>query len=149
MAYVRAKRIHRNDKTYTYYQVVRGYREDGTVKQEVLAHLGPHETPEAALAYWQQRAKWHRDQARNYQHAAQYIREGRAASPYYGARRIKRLVPRYGTALDSHPPDYGLMAPKRWFFSPGTAEEVELQAQEDIAKAERWEARAERLRSVL
>ncbi len=35
-----------------YYQLVRSYRQGGTVKQEVLVHLGEHETPEAALAAW-------------------------------------------------------------------------------------------------
>jgi hypothetical protein len=35
-----------------YFQLVRSYREDGRVKQEVLVHLGEHETPEAALAAW-------------------------------------------------------------------------------------------------
>jgi hypothetical protein len=32
--------------------LVRSYREEGKVKQEVLMHLGEHETPEAALAAW-------------------------------------------------------------------------------------------------
>ena len=31
---------------------MRSYREGGQVKQEVLVHLGEHETPEAALAAW-------------------------------------------------------------------------------------------------
>jgi hypothetical protein len=35
-----------------YFQLVRSYREGGRVKQEVLVHLGVHETPEAALAAW-------------------------------------------------------------------------------------------------
>jgi hypothetical protein len=35
-----------------YFQLVRSYREGGKVKQEVLVHLGEHETPEAALAAW-------------------------------------------------------------------------------------------------
>ena len=35
-----------------YFQLVRSYREGGQVKQEVLVHLGEHETPEAALAAW-------------------------------------------------------------------------------------------------
>lgn len=32
--------------------MVRSFREGGTVKQEVLVHLGIHETPEDALAAW-------------------------------------------------------------------------------------------------
>jgi hypothetical protein len=35
-----------------YFQLVRSYREEGKVKQEVLVHLGTHETPEDALAAW-------------------------------------------------------------------------------------------------
>ncbi len=35
-----------------YFQLVRSYREEGKVKQEVLVHLGEHETPEAAMAAW-------------------------------------------------------------------------------------------------
>jgi hypothetical protein len=35
-----------------YFQLVRSYREGGKVKQEVLVHLGEHETPEAALTEW-------------------------------------------------------------------------------------------------
>jgi hypothetical protein len=35
-----------------YFQLVRSYREEGRVRQEVLVHLGEHETPEAALAAW-------------------------------------------------------------------------------------------------
>ena len=33
-----------------YFQLVRSYREEGKVKQEVLVHLGTHERPEDALA---------------------------------------------------------------------------------------------------
>jgi hypothetical protein len=36
-----------------YFQLVRSYRnEDGEPRQEVLVHLGVHETPEAALSAW-------------------------------------------------------------------------------------------------
>jgi hypothetical protein len=36
-----------------YFQLVRSYRnEDGEPRQEVLVHLGVHETPEAALSGW-------------------------------------------------------------------------------------------------
>ena len=35
-----------------YFQLVRSYREEGKVKQEVLVHLGTHERPEDALAAW-------------------------------------------------------------------------------------------------
>ncbi len=34
--------------------MVRSYREEGKVRQEVLVHLGTHETPEDALAAWPQ-----------------------------------------------------------------------------------------------
>ena len=36
-----------------YFQLVRSYRnEEGQPRQEVLVHLGVHETPEDALAAW-------------------------------------------------------------------------------------------------
>ena len=35
-----------------YFQLVRSYREGGRVRQEILVHLGEHETPEAALVAW-------------------------------------------------------------------------------------------------
>jgi hypothetical protein len=36
-----------------YFQLVRSYRnEEGKPRQEVLVHLGVHETPEAALSAW-------------------------------------------------------------------------------------------------
>ena len=36
-----------------YFQLVRSYRnEEGQPRQEVLVHLGVHETPEAAMASW-------------------------------------------------------------------------------------------------
>jgi hypothetical protein len=35
-----------------YFQLVRSYRQEGKVKQEVLVHLGTHERPEDALAAW-------------------------------------------------------------------------------------------------
>jgi hypothetical protein len=38
--------------TGPYFQLVRSYREGGKVKQEVLAHLGEHPTPEEALVAW-------------------------------------------------------------------------------------------------
>ncbi len=35
-----------------YFQLVRSYREEGKVRQEVLVHLGTHERPEDAQAAW-------------------------------------------------------------------------------------------------
>jgi hypothetical protein len=36
-----------------YFQLVRSYRnEEGKPRQEVLVHLGVHQTPEAAMASW-------------------------------------------------------------------------------------------------
>ena len=35
-----------------YFQLVRSYREEGKVRQEVLVHLGIHEKPEDALDVW-------------------------------------------------------------------------------------------------
>jgi hypothetical protein len=38
--YVRETRIRRGEKTYCYWQLVRSYRIDGKVRQQVVAHLG-------------------------------------------------------------------------------------------------------------
>jgi hypothetical protein len=35
-----------------YLQLVRSYRQEGKVRQEVLVHLGTHERPGDALAAW-------------------------------------------------------------------------------------------------
>jgi fatty acid-binding protein DegV len=35
-----------------YFQLVRSYRQEGKVRQEVLVHLGMHEKPQDALAAW-------------------------------------------------------------------------------------------------
>ena len=40
-----------------YFQLVRSYREEGKVRQEVLVHLGRHERPEDALAAWPSEAE--------------------------------------------------------------------------------------------
>ncbi len=61
--YVRKTRTRKHD----YYQLVRSYRDDGgRPRQEVLLHLGEHETPEAALNAWPHEIAEHR---RNDRHA--------------------------------------------------------------------------------
>jgi hypothetical protein len=40
-----------------YFQLVRSYRQEGKVRQEVLVHLGTHESPEDALAAWPSEAE--------------------------------------------------------------------------------------------
>jgi hypothetical protein len=46
--YVREKKIRRGDKSYSYWQVVRGTRVDGKVRQTVVAHVGVAEDREQA-----------------------------------------------------------------------------------------------------
>ena len=46
---------------------MRSYREEGTVKKEVLVHLGEYETPEAALAAWPSEIAEHQRQGRDEQ----------------------------------------------------------------------------------
>ena len=49
MPYVREKTVPaKNGKTYRYYQLVEGKRVDGKVRQRVIAHLGKHDSIEAA-----------------------------------------------------------------------------------------------------
>jgi hypothetical protein len=51
--YIRAVNIERDGERYgTYYQAVRSYREQGTVKQDVV-HLGEHQTAYEALTAWE------------------------------------------------------------------------------------------------
>ena len=50
-----------------YFQLVRSYREDGTVKKEVLVHLGEHDTPDAALTAWPREIETHRASGRGEQ----------------------------------------------------------------------------------
>jgi hypothetical protein len=150
MAYVRKKKIRgENGKTYTYHQVVRGYREDGKVKQEVVAHLGRHETPEAALAYWQERAEWSRQQARDHMRGAQLIRDRAVRGRFRPGGTRLWCLPREGTPLPDEPVMFHGFAPSGWFYHRGSADDAEREAQEYLTDAERYEERAERLRAVL
>jgi hypothetical protein len=65
-----------------YYQLVRSYREGGKVKQEVLVHLGEHETPEAALAAWPSQME----------HLRRIGRDGRAGELEAKLEKLKKLV---------------------------------------------------------
>jgi hypothetical protein len=149
MAYVRRKKIRgKNGKTYTYHQLVRGYREDGKVKQEIVAHLGRYETPEAALACWQKRAELYRQHARDHMRGAQLIRD-RAVRGRYRGRSFWWCLPKEGTPLPDEPVVFTDSAPRGWFYHRGSAGDAEREAQEYLARAEGYEERAARLRSVL
>ncbi len=130
MAYVRKKRVAGRE----YYQLVEGYRDNGKVRQRVLAHLGRHETPEAALSYWQGCAEEWRQEARDLLGGARLIRE-RAVRPVRKGRTIWYRLPSEGA--------------RGWFNHPGDAGDAERGAQELFARAGRLDERAARLRSVL
>ncbi len=49
MAFVREKEVRKGAKRYTYYQVVRNYRERGRHRQKVLLHLGKHPSVSSAI----------------------------------------------------------------------------------------------------
>jgi len=152
MAYVRKKNIRaENGKTYTYHQLVRGYREDGKVKQEVVAHLGKHETLEAALAYWQEWAEESRQKARDLMRGAQLMRDG--LLPPYRWNPFSKvwlgLLPRDGIEIPGEPTRAGAFAPGEWFYHRGDAADAEREARKHIAKAKILEKRAARIRSVL
>jgi hypothetical protein len=139
---------------YTYYQLVKGVREGGTVRQVVLAHLGRNETPEAALEDWQQQAAYWRGSAADNRLAAQWIRDGRAErSPRKDIREGHTLV--YRIPKDALPDDSPERAESNifrnapYFHAYGTAEDVEAEAEKFIAKAEEYEERIVRLRAVL
>jgi hypothetical protein len=59
------RRIH--SRKHDYFQLVRSYREEGTVKKEVLVHLGDYPTPEDALDAWPSEIAEHRRYGRDEQ----------------------------------------------------------------------------------
>ena len=59
MAFVRRKKMHGN----YYYQLVRNYREGGKHHQEVLCHLGVHNTVGAAMEDVRQQLVFHQNEA--------------------------------------------------------------------------------------
>jgi hypothetical protein len=77
MIYVRRTRTRKHD----YFQLVRAYRnEEGQPRQEVLVHLGEHETPAAALVAWPAEIAEHRrndryEQAERLQGKLERLRE--------------------------------------------------------------------------
>jgi hypothetical protein len=62
VAYVRKNRVDNG----VYYQVVEGYRQDGKVKQRVLAYLGTYETVDEALEKLPRLIEVHREIMPNY-----------------------------------------------------------------------------------
>jgi hypothetical protein len=50
-----------------YFQLVRSYRDEGTVMKEVLVHLGQYPTPEDALTAWPGEIAEHRKADRDEQ----------------------------------------------------------------------------------
>ncbi len=65
-----------------YFQLVRSYREEGKVKQEVLVHLGTHERPEDALAAWPSEAE----------HLRKIGREEQANKLQKNLEKLKKLI---------------------------------------------------------
>jgi hypothetical protein len=61
VAFIRPKKVH----GYEYYQVVRNYRDrDGKHRQEMLDHLGTHDSIEATVDFRKQKVTFHREQAK-------------------------------------------------------------------------------------
>jgi hypothetical protein len=65
-----------------YFQLVRSYREGGKVRQEVLVHLGTHETPADALAAWPSEAE----------HLRKIGREGQADKLEANLNKLRALT---------------------------------------------------------
>jgi hypothetical protein len=166
MAYVRKKTLKRTSRKrrsgaqsypadleqYTYYQLVKGVRENGTVRQVVLSHLGRNETPEAALEDWQRQAAYWRESAADHRLAAEWIRDGRAEpSPRkYPTRTPHYRIPRSELSDDSpERAESNISRNFPYFYVHGSAEDVEAEAEKFIAKAEEYEERIARLRAVL
>lgn len=141
---------------YTYYQLVKGVRDGGRVRQVVLAHLGRNETPEAALEDWQRQAAYWRGSAADNRLAAQWIRDGRAElQPYKYIREGQTptyRIPRSELPDDSPEPERAesnIFRDFPYFYARGSAEDVEAEAAKFIAKAEEYEERIARLQAVL
>jgi hypothetical protein len=66
MAFVRYKTV----KGRKYYQYVRNYREAGRHKQEVLCHLGPHESLDEAIDYHRHMVQTHLETAASWEKEA-------------------------------------------------------------------------------
>ena len=82
MAFIR----HKNVRGYTYYQLVHNYTEGGKHRQEVLAHLGTHDSLEAAIlaedskvtperAYYERLVSYYLDEAEYVRRGAQHLYE--------------------------------------------------------------------------
>jgi hypothetical protein len=65
-----------------YFQLVRSYREEGKVRQEILVHLGTHERPEDALAVWPQEVE----------HLRKIGREGQADKLEANLEKLRELT---------------------------------------------------------
>jgi phage shock protein A len=101
VAFLRRKNV----RGYTYYQLVRNYREEGKHRQEVLEHLGRHDSLEGAIlaeerkvtrilksyqttiAYWQNKAEIARQNAKRYYYLHGQGVEVLDASDAYARRR--------------------------------------------------------------
>lgn len=70
MPFVRTKLV----KGIRYHYLVEAYREDGKVRQRVLAYLGEHETVKAALRYWQKQTSAGPDAAAR-KHAREMVKK--------------------------------------------------------------------------
>jgi hypothetical protein len=70
MPFIRTKLV----KGIAYYYLVESYREDGKVRQRVLAYLGKHSTVNAALAYWRKQVRSATHSA-DKQHACEMVKK--------------------------------------------------------------------------
>ncbi len=85
MAYVRRKQV----KGRTYYQFVESYRDNGRVRQRVIAHLGPWPSVEEAIDGWSTRAELWSRRARQLRESIGATEEQRQA--YYERLKDRRL----------------------------------------------------------
>jgi hypothetical protein len=175
MAYVRAKKIKRTSRkrrsgadshpadqeTYTYYQLVEGYREDGKVRQRVLAHLGRFSTPEEALEYWRRLRDAYAQRAAEHRRVADLIRSGSLQGHRSAWSRRAYLAPKMETEFDPEtapkPWQYRSFAPSGWFWHTvqiqgkgreDAAESAEREAQEHEETARKYAERVERLEQL-
>jgi len=95
MAFIR-RRISPSRRKTPSYQIIETYREDGKVKQRVLANLGSKPTPELALREFQREADVIRARIRKYETAVAVKSPGRN-----GVGSLDKWRKAYARRLDS------------------------------------------------
>jgi hypothetical protein len=143
VAFVRKKRVDGKE----YYQFVENYREDGKVRQRVLAHLGCAPSVEAAIDQLERYVQNYRRLAAESRERAQEAREQwEAQRNWY---REKYPDSRMARATDIPRPSLAQRRTSRLYALPHKRYwECIDRAEEDERRVEQWEEKLETLRGL-